>query len=318
MKKLLYLFVTVSFLFSCSSGGGGGDTNPDISGCMDDCAVNYNEDANLDDGSCLYAFEGTYLTNNYDINGVSYFNSNVAEMVVHFSLDGTFIITEFYDDLTYASFTGAYVNTLTTVTLTYDDPNMEVQTWIIENINCSEFDGASVDGGGNDYYIELDYIGDAWNPPFDISGCMDPCAVNYDPNATIDEGVCYYEFIGTYVVNEYTENGISLFTSEFGAGGDPYLIEAVVHFEPLTNFTDYIGTCDFVAYLSDGTIEHNPSTYIATGSTMTIIPDDAMEPTQDWIVENINCTEFDGSSLDGAGNEYYIELDYMGDWIAPW
>ena len=55
-EKITLLFITVSFFFSCSSGGGGGDTITDISGCMDECAVNYNEDATIDDNSCLYTF----------------------------------------------------------------------------------------------------------------------------------------------------------------------------------------------------------------------------------------------------------------------
>ena len=39
----------------------------------------------------------------------------------------------------------------------------------------------------------------------------------------------------------------SLFTDELGS---PYLIEAVVHFEPITDLENYIGNCEFVEYFS--------------------------------------------------------------------
>ena len=71
MKKLLIFISPILFLISCNSGGvhssSSANSIPDVLGCMEDCAVNYLETANIDDGSCIYDFTRTYVMNAYTI-----------------------------------------------------------------------------------------------------------------------------------------------------------------------------------------------------------------------------------------------------------
>ena len=55
------------------------------------------------------------------------------------------------------------------------------------------------------------------------------------------------------------------------------MIEAVVHFEPITDLENYIGNCEFVEYFSDGTIEYSDKSYVSDGNTMTINNNDDLE-----------------------------------------
>ena len=66
MKRLLVLALVCLAIISC---------NKDIEGCTDSSAVNYNSDANQDDGSCQYFEGGGIVTNpgaGVTFNGYTY------------------------------------------------------------------------------------------------------------------------------------------------------------------------------------------------------------------------------------------------------
>ena len=275
---------------------------------MEDCAVNYLETANIDDGSCVYDFSGTYVINAYTINGVSAFspafgNPYVLESVVIFASDGTYETIEYLSDGTIEGDIGTYLNTLTTVGLYSDDPLIDDQIWNIININCLEFDGTSADANGNTYYAELDFVTN-WTPTYGIiSGCMDDCAANYNPNATVAD-VCMYNFLGVYEVNLYEVDGQSIFSNpNFGI---PTIEEMVVKF-----FEN--GTYEILELYSDGSIEGDIGTYLNTLTTVGLFSDDPLEDDQIWDIVNISCLEFDGVHADSDGYTHYIELDWIED-----
>ena len=59
MKKLLYLFLAVSFIFTACK---------KEEGCTDSIATNYNADAEDDDGSCIFGLIGVWSTTNVIID----------------------------------------------------------------------------------------------------------------------------------------------------------------------------------------------------------------------------------------------------------
>ena len=163
MKKIFLFISPLIFLVACSSGGG--DTQPEILGCMDDCALNYNPDATSDAGEvCLYSFLGTYTISEYKLDGTSLFsnaweNPLVAGAIAFgLSNDGSIGIygTSFiYADGTEIGSNGTYVNSATQL-IFYPSDGSESGLWNTTKINCLEFDGNSmVDGMFLE--IELDY-----------------------------------------------------------------------------------------------------------------------------------------------------------------
>tara|TARA_B100001540_G_C15645409_1_gene568599 strand:+ start:154 stop:720 length:567 start_codon:yes stop_codon:yes gene_type:complete len=162
--KNFYLFISLLiFLVSCSSGGG---EQPEIFGCMDDCATNYNPDATSDVGQvCLYSFVGTYTVSEYKEDGVSLFDANVwanpmVAGAISFGLsdDGTVGVwgsAYILADGTELGGSGTFVNSETQLMLYHTDGS-PVTLWTTTKINCLEFDGNTMIDGYF-YEIELDW-----------------------------------------------------------------------------------------------------------------------------------------------------------------
>ena len=147
MKNLFYLllFLPIALLTSCSDSSS--SSTPIVSGCTDDCALNYNPDANQDDGSCIYSFLGTYIFSEYKVAGVSLFSSSVANPLVAGAISfgvadngvGVYGISFGYTDGTQISGGGTFTNSLTSLTLYPQEGGSE--TYTTTKVNCLEFDG---------------------------------------------------------------------------------------------------------------------------------------------------------------------------------
>jgi hypothetical protein len=64
------------------------------------------------------------------------------------------------------------------------------------------------DGCGNADYLDPNFI---VLPTFDdceVYGCTDQEAFNYDPNATVDDGSCYVQYLNAYVFHDLNMNGV--------------------------------------------------------------------------------------------------------------
>jgi hypothetical protein len=292
MKKIFLLVSPLLFLISCSSSGG--DAKPEIAGCMDDCALNYNADATVDDESCIYSFLGTYSIDVYTIDGVSIFNSALPVYCVDAAISfgvGTYGTSFIYSDGSNMLDNGTFTNTMTSVTLSSSDGSAP-ETYQITKINCLEFDGTGVIDGAT-HYIEANFVAA-------IAGCMDDCALNYNPNATVAD-VCLYSFLGTYSVSEFKADGVSLFS---GVWPNP-LVDAAFAFGVANNG---VGIYGYSFIYTDGLEVAGNGTFGNSATQLIFYPSDG-SAAELWNTTKINCLEFDGNSM-SDGTFVEIELDY--------
>ena len=164
-----------------------------ICGCMDASAINYNANATCDDGSCILACPD-YAAHSPNIMNASPYQGHDGIFSVFFgppNPPGTFPAAQYYTvTVTDASGVsgigsaqfgyGVYVNNNGHYKH-HDIPgtspipsNYTIE--IVDNLGCPIFGPYSFDV----------YINNAW------PGCMDPSALNYESNATYDDGSCIY------------------------------------------------------------------------------------------------------------------------------
>ncbi len=157
----------VLLMVSCSDGGSGSASPPqnDILGCMDNCALNYNANANIDDGLCIYSFLGTYTVSELKMDGVSLFSNSFVNPLVAGAIafgvseDGSVGIygsSFIYSDGLELNGNGQYANSLTQL-IFYPSDGSPSEVWTTTKVNCLEFDGYVIDADGALIEIELDY-----------------------------------------------------------------------------------------------------------------------------------------------------------------
>lgn len=297
----------------------------DVLGCMDPNAINYNPNANVDDGSCTYwedcwiaietdqlncstfVFTNFVVNDGWPIDGDWYINGNL------YQFNGSQITFEATSSGTYDICFEAYIPncedyafSCTTVTVGEDcfettecpelyaqldscvlimqllnvDPNQTVE-WFVNNEGPLNIAGPwqyviPADGvysvcavytqeGCNISDFCTDIVAEGCSE--DIFGCMDPNAINYNPNANVDDGSCTYwddcwvEIVvdqvncSTFVFTNFMEiNGWPV-DGDWYVDGDLYQSNGtVITFEALATgtydicFEAYIPNCEDYAF----------------------------------------------------------------------
>jgi len=147
----------------------------DVPGCMDDTACNYNADATVDDGSCCYDNcmtinfgGGSFISEtSWELNDAS---GNILYQGAGSPVEGMEACLAYGTYTLYAhdSYGDGWNGNTWTLT---DADGVTIATYTLDDGNEGEF--------------TFDYL-DA------VYGCTDETAINYNPDATIDDGSCFY------------------------------------------------------------------------------------------------------------------------------
>ena len=208
---------------------------PTVEGCLDTTALNYNEEANTDDGSCIEIIEGctNELAFNYDEE--ANYDDESCEAVVVGCMDE--IAWNYNEDANTDGGDCIYLGCTDSLACNYN-PNANADsggcTYADLYYNCSDICINDVDSDGICDELE-------------ISGCTSVAAINYSPEATDDDGSCVGIIYGctdpvafNYDVTANTDNG-SCISVEYGCIDD-----TAFNYDPNAN-TDN-GTCIEFAY----------------------------------------------------------------------
>lgn len=159
----IIFLIFISTLTGCLDANSDNDFSDEIIGCTYLDAMNYNESATLDDGSCVYPEPDVPILGCMYSDALNY-NSLATED------DGSCRYPVVPDPILGCMYLGAF--------------NF--------NSNATKDDGSCV----------YDSDGDGILDNLEIIGCSDSIAMNYDINAT-DEGICYFEPEYMMELNEF-------------------------------------------------------------------------------------------------------------------
>ncbi|KPJ54804.1 hypothetical protein AMJ47_03050 [Parcubacteria bacterium DG_72] len=163
---------------------------PVIPGCTDPEALNYDPAATIDDGSCeyspdLFSISGMKFNDQND-NGINDTEPGLIDWTIELYVSDQLFSSTITDTQGNYSFLNLDPGTYTVCEL----PQVGgwVQTYPLNNNGCHIVELIDTNLSGYDFGNH--YQG------YPILGCTDPAALNYNPEATVDDGTCIYEIPG--------------------------------------------------------------------------------------------------------------------------
>jgi hypothetical protein len=233
---------------------------PTVEGCLDVTALNYNEEANTDDGSCIEIIEGctNELAFNYDEE--ANYDDDSCEAVV--------------------------VGCMDTIAWNYnEDANTDggdcIYLGCTDIAACNYNANANADSGGctypDDYYNCSDVCindadADGVCDELEILGCTSVAAINYNPEATDNDGSCVGIVYGctdpvafNYDETANTDNG-SCVPVTFGCTNS-----SALNYDALAN-TDN-GSCITIVYgcTDSAALNYNENANVEDGSCIDVV-----------------------------------------------
>ncbi len=250
------------------------DCGEDIYGCTDPNAINYNPEATIDDGTCEYesdcdGYESVLLINNSG-QATGVWMLSQGDAVLYSGQIGA----DFTDDW-FCLEDGCY--TLTFAVIPGDlDIDGFFTFWVGDEIGGNDW----LLAGNSSFTIE---VGDGCED-LEVYGCTDPAAANYNPEATVDDGSCYYEF----------DCDISFTVTPDSTG------ENTIWITPSINLWDAESVLWTFGDGSSSTELFPQHTYEGDGPYVLCLSATIINP-DGGFCEATFCVELDGSMIDGSG-----------------
>ena len=297
---------------------------PTVEGCLDATALNYNEEANTDDGGCIEIIEGctNELAFNYDEE--ANYDNDSCEAVVVGCMDT--IAWNYNEDANTDGGDCIYLGCTDSNACNYN-PNANADsggcTYADQYYNCSDIciNDADSDGICDELEIlgctslaAINYSPEATDDDGScvgiIYGCTDPIAFNYDVTANTDNGSCVSVAYGciddtafNYDPNANTDNGTCI---EFVYGCTD---TTSLNYDPLANTLDnsccYLGGCTDVTALN-----YDEDACFDNGSCVVIIEGCADPNAYNYdplvnLPDNATCL-YDAGCIGAPGEPYWL------------
>ena len=158
------------------------DVYVEIPGCMDVDADNYNYEANLDDGTCLYTID-CESANSLQLILIDSFgdgwNGNYFEL---YDVDNNQLISTTLEEGSEALFDFCLNNGCYTITTTNGGLYTTEVSWVLTSGSDTISTGVSPSSSAISLSTDCGFV----------NGCMDIEACNYNENANIDDSTCSY------------------------------------------------------------------------------------------------------------------------------
>ncbi len=186
-----------------------------IPGCTNPDALNYNPNATVDDGSCLIP-----CYNNI-IRIVIYPQNNGDEISWNLTQNDEIVASgsDYGSDFFYAEWVCLEDGCFSFEMLDSEGDGWEGASFMVEDMDQNEYASGSLSDGS---YGSIEFGINASCDSTTIFGCTDPIAINYNPEATMDDGSCTYE--GDCETNEimilFNADASAILEWDFSSGAD--------------------------------------------------------------------------------------------------